>query len=88
METSALQYTGRPHILTYIYIGDSHHTLPSKYSVIGTLNHRAKTICSKSQLLKQEENHLHRAITKCKYPAWALNRIKIKSRNPTQKKKQ
>ena len=65
---------------------DSHHALPSKYSVIGTLHHRAKTICSNPQLLKQEEDHLHRALTKCKYPAWALNRIKIKSRNPTQKK--
>ena len=65
---------------------DSHHTLPSKYSVIGILHHRAKPICSNYQLLKQEENHLHRALTKCKYPAWALNRIKIKSRNPMQKK--
>ena len=24
---------------------DSHHAIPSKYSVIGTLYHRAKTIC-------------------------------------------
>ena len=65
---------------------DSHHTLPSKYSVIGTLLHRAKTICSNPLLLKQEEDHLHRALTKCKHPAWALNRIKIKSRCQTQKK--
>ena len=35
---------------------DSHHTLPSKYSLIGTLLHRAKTICSNPQLLKQEED--------------------------------
>ena len=54
--------------------------------MIGTLHHRAKTICSNPQLLKQEEDHLHRVLTKCKYPAWALNRVKIKSRNPTQKK--
>ena len=65
---------------------DSQHTLPSKYSVIGTLHNRARTICSNPQLLKQEEDHLHRALTKCKYPAWALNRIKIKSRNPIQMK--
>ena len=64
---------------------DSHHTLPSKYSVIGTLHHRAKTICSNPQLLKQED-HLYRAITRCKYPAWALNSIRIKSRHQTQKK--
>ena len=65
---------------------DSHHTLPSKYSVIGTLLHRAQTICSNPQLLKQEEDHLYRALTKCKYPAWALNRMRIKSRSQTKKK--
>ena len=65
---------------------DSHHALPSKYGVIGTLLHRAKTICSNPQLLKQEEDHLYRALTKCKYPAWALNRMRIKSRSQTKKK--
>ena len=65
---------------------DSHHTLPSKYSVIGTLLHRAKTICSDPQLLKQEEDHLYKALSTCKYPTWALNRIKMKIRNPTNKK--
>ena len=58
----------------------SHLTLPSKYSVIGTILHRAKTICSNPQLLKQEEDHLYTALSRCKYPAWALNIIKIKSR--------
>ena len=65
---------------------ESHHTLPSKCSVIGTLHHRAKTICSNPQLLKQEEDHLYRALTRCKYPAWALNGIRIKSTSQTQKK--
>ena len=48
---------------------DSHHTLPSKYSVIGTQLHRAKTTCSNPQLLKQEEDHLYTALSRCKYPA-------------------
>ena len=65
---------------------DSHHTLPSKYSVIGTLLHRAKTICSDPQLLKQEEEHLYKVLSNCKYPAWALNRIKMKTGNPTMKR--
>ena len=65
---------------------ESHHTIPSMYRVIGTLYHRAKTTCSNLQLLKQEEDHLHRALTKFKYLAWALNRVKIKSRNAAQKK--
>ena len=30
---------------------DSHHDIPSKYSVIGTLFHRAKTICSEPQTI-------------------------------------
>ena len=62
---------------------DSHCTLPSKYSVIGTLLHRAKTICSDPQLLEQEEENLYKALSTCKYPAWALNRINMKMRNPT-----
>ena len=32
---------------------DSHHNIPSKYSVIGTLFHRAKTICSSPQILQK-----------------------------------
>ena len=40
---------------------DSHHTIPSKYSVIDTLHHRAQTISSNPQLLQQEEDHLYRA---------------------------
>ena len=41
---------------------DSHHTISSKYSVVGTLHHRAKTICSNRQLLQQEEEHLSEAL--------------------------
>ena len=37
---------------------DSHHTISSKYSVIGTLHHRANTKCSSPNLLQQEEQHL------------------------------
>ena len=41
---------------------DSHHTISSKYSVVATLHHRAKTICSNRQLLQQEEEHLSEAL--------------------------
>ena len=61
---------------------DSHHTLTSKYSVIGTLHHRAQTICSNPQLLQQEEDHLNSALQKCKYPTWALDRIRMKAKKP------
>ena len=58
---------------------DSHHNIPSKYSVIGTLFHRAKSICSSPQHLQKEEQHLTSALKRCKYPTWALNRVKLKN---------
>ena len=64
---------------------DSHHAISSKYSVIGTLHHRANTICSSPNLLQQEEQHLQRVLTKCKYPVWALNRVKMKMKTLAQK---
>ena len=66
---------------------DSHHSISSKYSVVGTLHHRAKTVCSSPDMLKREEGHLSRVLTKCKYPTWAINRVKMKMKKPAQKKK-
>ena len=63
---------------------DSYHTLTSKYSVIGTLHHRAQTICSNPLLLKEEEQHLKNALMNCKYPTWALNRIQMKTKKQDQ----
>ena len=54
---------------------DSHHNLSAKFSVINTLSHRAKTECSSPELLQQEMEHLSKALTKCKYPKWALNKV-------------
>ena len=47
---------------------DSHHTLVTKYSVITTLTHRARTVFTKPELLNKEIHHLRKALTKCKYP--------------------
>ena len=47
---------------------DSHHPISSKYSVVGTLHHRAKTVCSTPDKLKREEEDLSRVLTKCRYP--------------------
>ena len=66
---------------------DSLHPISSKYSVVGTLHHRARTICSNKQLLKEEEEHLTMALKNCNYPMWALNRIKIKMNRPAHKNK-
>ena len=56
---------------------NGHHHLSAKYSVINTLRHRAKTVCSNHHLLEGEEKHLNRALSNCRYPAWALNRARI-----------
>ena len=52
---------------------DSHHHLSAKFSVIHTLSHRAKTVCSKPELLQQ--SHLRKALTKCKYAKWVLDKM-------------
>ena len=54
---------------------DSHHHLSTKFSIINTLSHRAKTVCSRPELLQQEMDHLRKALTKCKYPKWALDKV-------------
>ena len=65
---------------------DSHHTISSKYSVAGTLYLRDKTVCSNLQLLQKEEDHLCKALKKCRYSTWAINRAKLNSQNPTRRR--
>ena len=60
---------------------DSHHNLSSKYSVIGTLIHRAKTVCTTPEHLNEELQHLRVALVRCKYPRWAINKIQNKFTN-------
>ena len=60
---------------------NNHQHLSAKFSVINTLKHRAKTVCSDKQLLKEEEDHLNRMLRRYKYPAWALNKANIKQKN-------
>ena len=59
---------------------DSHHHLSAKFSVIQTLSHRASTMCSNPELLQKEKDHLRKALTKCNYPKWALDKVE-KRRN-------
>ena len=47
---------------------DRYHHPSAKYSAINTLTHRAKTVCSKPELLQKEMKHLGKALTHCKYP--------------------
>ena len=54
---------------------DSNHQLSAKFSVIQTLSHRASTVCSNPELFQKEKDHLRKALTKCKYPKWALDKV-------------
>ena len=54
---------------------DSHHHLSAKFSVIQTLSHRASAVCSNPELLQKEKQHLRKALTKCNYPKWALDKV-------------
>ena len=60
---------------------DSYHHLDAKYSVINTLRHKAKTVCTTKQLLEKEEDHLFTALRRSKYPVWAWNRTNIQKKN-------
>ena len=66
---------------------DSHHVISAKYSIISTLLHRAKDVCStKQQQLEEENMHIQKVLTSCKYPGWAVNRTKMKTKAPVKPK--
>ena len=73
-------YRKKTHTDQYLH-WDSHHATTSKYSVVGTLFHRARTVCSNPEQLQIEEQHLYQSLKKCKYPDWAINRVKWKSQS-------
>ena len=62
---------------------DSHHHLAAKFSVIHTLSHRAQTIYSNPELLQQEKIYLRNALTQCKYPKWALDKVERRLNKPS-----
>ena len=62
---------------------DSHHHLLAKFSVINTLTHRTKTVCSNPQFLHKEMNYLRKALTQCKYPKWALDKVEKRLNRPS-----
>ena len=81
-DNSILTLVYRKPTYTDLYLHwDNHPHLSAKLSVINTLKGRAKTVCSNHHLLKEEEEHLNKALRRFKYPAWALNRVNIKQKN-------
>ena len=76
MEVCQQQYIGSPLILTSICSGTVWD------SVINSLLHRAKDICSNQNQLEEEQAHIQKVLSACKYPVWAINRMKIKNSTP------
>ena len=74
--------TGNPLIQTVPTV-DSHNNLSAKFSVLNTLSHRAKTVCSNPELFKTEKEHLRKALTQCKYPKWALDKVEKRINRPS-----
>ena len=68
-------YTGNLHIQTSIYSGTV--TITSQPSSVSSKpsTHRASTVCSNPELLQKEKQHLRKALTKCNYPKWALDKV-------------
>ena len=48
-----------------------------------TLSHRASTMCSNPELLQKEKEHLGKALTKCNYPKWALDKVENRLNRPS-----
>ena len=65
---------------------DSAHDMAAKYSVINTLTHRAHTISSTPELVKQELQHLEKVLGACKYPKLAIHKIFQKHQNKEKRK--
>ena len=63
---------------------DSHYNLSTRYSIIGILTHRAKTVCTRLELFQKELQHFRKALVKCKYPHWAINMVQSKYINSNQ----
>ena len=62
---------------------DSHHHFSPKFSVIHTLSHRVQTVCSNPELLHKEKIQLRNALTQCKYPKWALDKVERRLNKPS-----
>ena len=61
----------------------NHHHLSAKFSVIHNLSHRAQNVCNKPELLHKEKTHLRNALTQCKYPKWALDKVERMLNKPS-----
>ena len=62
-------YRKPTHMDQYLQWDSCHHL------IINTLTHRAKTVCNRPEVLWKELDHLRKALSHCKYPKWASDRV-------------
>ena len=65
----------------------SQHPLHHKLGVIRTLMDKMENIVTEEQDLKEEEQRIRTALTRCGYPKWTLDRVKQQTVNIPKKKK-
>ena len=75
METCLSLCTGNLPTQTSTYSETVTTTSQPCFSVIHTLSHRAQTVCGNPELLHKEKTHLRNALTQCKYPKLALDKV-------------
>ena len=64
---------------------ESHHPLVHKLGVIRTLFHRADTIVTEYDDVRQEKAHVKSALRRCGYPRWSFhNALKVKDKPPAE----
>ena len=76
-------YRKPTHMDQYLQWDSHHHHLSTKVSVINTLNHNTQTVCSNPEPLHKEMGHLRKALTQCKYPKWALDKVAKRLNRPS-----
>ena len=70
-------YRKATHTDQYLNFG-SNHPLQHKIGVINTLLYRAKTVITEEEEIAKEVDHITKALQKCHYPQWAIDRAKEK----------
>jgi len=70
-----LVYRKKSHTDQYLNFG-SHHPLNHKLAVIRTLLDRCYSIVTEEDDRKKKEEHVAKALSKCGYPPWTIDRIK------------
>ena len=64
---------------------ESHHPLVHKLGVIRTLFHRADTIVTEYDDVRQEKAHVKSALRRCGYPRWSFhNALNVKDKPPAE----